>query len=587
MWGYLSDPFQYPFMQRALLEVLLLSVPAGLLGCWIVLRRLSFLTHAVGAATFPGLVLGFGLGFSPWLGAFGVAGGSPAHSRRSSAARSSTPGAITGLLLATALAAGSVLVSDVFHSSARSTACSSGASSESATTTSGARARARRCLHVAVVLVAGRGLLAVSFAPDTAASLGYRRGCYDAGLLLLLGAAVVSSSAAIGGFVVSGLLVVPAATARLLARSVLQLQLGGAPLAAVEAAAGPRARLPARRPARRRHRGARRVGLPGRRAGSRRAASAPSRRRLAVAALAWPGGPGRRRLRHDAPTPARPARGAVRVVATTTQLQDLVRNVGGSRVRVTGILKPNVDPHEYEPRPSDAVGLTKARLVVESGAGLDAWMGTLIDQAGTDTRVWVASSGLKLRPGDAEEPQGDPHWWHDPDDFARAATALARRARQGRPGRQGGLRGQRPPLRGRDPGDGRGQPAPAARSCPSPQRRLVTNHDAFAYLAAHYHITIVGSVLRSLSTAAEPSARDIAALVNKIRAPHVRAIFTETSVNPKLEQQIAREAGVQVYANLYGDTLGPPGSKGDTYLHMERWNVTVIVDGLLGRPIPA
>ena len=73
MIGYLTDPFQYPFMQRALVEVLLLSIPAGLLGSWIVLRRLSFLTHAVGAATFPGLVLGFGLGFSPWLGAFGVA----------------------------------------------------------------------------------------------------------------------------------------------------------------------------------------------------------------------------------------------------------------------------------------------------------------------------------------------------------------------------------------------------------------------------------------------------------------------------------------------------------------------------------
>jgi zinc/manganese transport system substrate-binding protein/manganese/iron transport system substrate-binding protein len=125
------------------------------------------------------------------------------------------------------------------------------------------------------------------------------------------------------------------------------------------------------------------------------------------------------------------------------------------------------------------------------------------------------------------------------------------------------------------------------RRLPVAQRRLVTNHDAFAYLAAHYDLTIVGSVLDSLSTAAEPSAKDLASLVQKIRDQHVRAIFTESSVNPKLEQQIAREAGVRVYANLYGDTLGPPGSKGDTYLRMERWNVTVIVDGLLGRPIPA
>ena len=66
----------------------------------------------------------------------------------------------------------------------------------------------------------------------------------------------------------------------------------------------------------------------------------------------------------------------------------------------------------------------------------------------------------------------------------------------------------------------------------------------------------------------------------------MKAIFTESSINPKLEQQIAREAGVKVYANLYGDTLGPAGSKGATYVQMERWNVTAIVDGLLGRPVP-
>jgi ABC-type Zn uptake system ZnuABC Zn-binding protein ZnuA len=278
--------------------------------------------------------------------------------------------------------------------------------------------------------------------------------------------------------------------------------------------------------------------------------------------------------------------GSLHVVVTTTQLQDLVRNVGGGRVQVTGILKANVDPHEYEPRPSDALSLTKASLVVESGVGLDSWMGSLIDQAGTGTRVWVASRGLTLRRGDADEPAGDPHWWHDPDDFARAATALAQVLGQvdpaGKAAYAANARRYVARIHAMDAANRR-----LLRQLPVHQRRLVTNHDAFAYLAAHYHITVVGSVLDSLSTAAQPSARDLATLVKRIRAQHVRAIFTESSVNPKLEQQIAREAGVQVYANLYGDTLGPPGSKGDTYLHMERWNVTVIVDGLLGRPIPA
>jgi ABC-type Mn2+/Zn2+ transport system permease subunit len=237
MIGYVTDPLQYPFMQRAFVEVLLLSVPAGLLGGWIVLRRLSFLTHAVGAATFPGLVLGFGLGFSPWLGAFGVAaifGGAQSTLERRCKLDA---GAITGLLLATALAAGSVLTSNVFHSSGTVDGLLFG-SLLGIGDADIARALVLDVVCVALLLVAGRGLLATSYAPETAASLGYRRGVYDALLLLVLGAAVVSCSAAIGGFVVSGLLVVPAATARLLARSVLQLQLGATLLAAVESALG-------------------------------------------------------------------------------------------------------------------------------------------------------------------------------------------------------------------------------------------------------------------------------------------------------------------------------------------------------------
>jgi zinc/manganese transport system substrate-binding protein/manganese/iron transport system substrate-binding protein len=275
----------------------------------------------------------------------------------------------------------------------------------------------------------------------------------------------------------------------------------------------------------------------------------------------------------------------VPVVATTTQLQDLVRNVGGSRVSVIGILHPNVDPHEYEPRPSDAVALSEARLIVESGVGLDQWMSKLIGQAGGSAPVFVASNGLKIRPGDSAEPQGDPHWWHDPANFARAATALAAALSRvdpaGRSTYAGNAARYVARLKAMDAANRR-----TLRALPAARRTLVTNHDAFRYLAAHYHIRIVGSVLSSLSTAAQSSAGQIADLIGRIRAQHVAAIFTESSINPRLEQQIASEAGVRVYANLYGDTLGPPGSPGATYLQMERWNVTAITDGLLGRLMP-
>ena len=144
--------------------------------------------------------------------------------------------------------------------------------------------------------------------------------------------------------------------------------------------------------------------------------------------------------------------GTITVVATTTQMQDLVRNVGGRRVHVVGILRPNVDPHDFEPTPSAVVALAGAKLVVESGVGLDAWADQLIDGAGTSAPVFDASAGLPLRPD-------DPHWWGDPTLVERAAVALGRRLGQVDPGPSRRLPAKRRPLREPGRGDGRRQPA--------------------------------------------------------------------------------------------------------------------------------
>jgi ABC-type Zn uptake system ZnuABC Zn-binding protein ZnuA len=199
--------------------------------------------------------------------------------------------------------------------------------------------------------------------------------------------------------------------------------------------------------------------------------------------------------------------------------------------------------------------------------------------------VWVASHGLPLRTGDSSEPAGDPHWWHDPTLFERAATALGERLASIDPAHADAYRANASSyvtrIQAMDAANTR-----LIATVPRGERKLVTNHDAFGYFAAHYGITVVGSVLPSLSTVAQPSAKDVVDLIGKIRAEHVRAIFTESSLNPALEQQIASEAGVKVYANLYGDTLGPPGSPGATYIGMERWNMRAMVAGFLGTPPP-
>jgi zinc/manganese transport system substrate-binding protein len=273
-----------------------------------------------------------------------------------------------------------------------------------------------------------------------------------------------------------------------------------------------------------------------------------------------------------------PKAGRVTVVATTTQMQDLVRNVGGRDVHMVGILEPNVDPHDFEPTPSTAIALSGAKLVVESGAGLDRWTAGLVSNSVPGTPIWVASAGLPLR-GD------DPHWWFDPTLFEQAAKDLGDRLASLDPAHASAYRARAEAyalrIRAMDAANRR-----LIATVPPAKRLLVTNHDAFGYFAAHYGIRVVGSVIPSLSTEAQPSASDVATLITRIRAQHVQAIFTESSLSPKLEQQIAAEAGVKVYANLYGDTLGPAGSPGATYLGMERWDMQAMVAGFLGTRPP-
>src|SRR5207253_11006479 len=115
---------------------------------------------------------------------------------------------------------------------------------------------------------------------------------------------------------------------------------------------------------------------------------------------------------------------------------------------------------------------------------------------------------------------------------------------------------------------------------PPAQRKMVTNHDAFGYFIDRYGLTFVGSIIPSMSTESQPSAQDVAQLIQKIKAEHVRAIFLESSINPKLAEQIGQDAGVKVVDTLYGDTLGDAGTPGATYEGMMRYNTDTIVSAL-------
>jgi ABC-type Zn uptake system ZnuABC Zn-binding protein ZnuA len=272
--------------------------------------------------------------------------------------------------------------------------------------------------------------------------------------------------------------------------------------------------------------------------------------------------------------------GVLDVVATTTQVADFTRVVGGDRVRVTGLVKANVDAHDFEPSPADVDAIARADLVVKNGVGLEKWLDDTIKSSGFAGPVVDASRGVPLRRVPGEGP--DPHIWQNPQNArvmaANVERALAQASPSGAATFRANLDAYTRQLTALD--------AEVQRQIDGlANKMLVTNHDAFGYYVERYGLVFVGSVIPSFDTTAELSGADIRELVARIKQTRVKAIFSEASLPPKTAQAIAAEAGVKVVQGedaLYGDSLGPPGSDGDTYLEMVRHNTRTIVSNLSG-----
>ncbi|WP_354698488.1 hypothetical protein DSM112329_04170 [Paraconexibacter sp. AEG42_29] len=280
-----------------------------------------------------------------------------------------------------------------------------------------------------------------------------------------------------------------------------------------------------------------------------------------------------------------PAR-SVAVVATTTQVGDIVRAVGGSSVEVTQLLAPNTDPHDYEPRPKDVRATAGADVVFTSGDDLDHWMEDVVKQSGGSPATVDLAEGLpQTLPGEdhghGEASEHDPHWWHDPRNVEAAVGVIAAALVKAEPAARGAVERAAAAyvakVRKLDAGI-----TACFDAVPAAERKLVTDHDAFGYFARRYGITVVGAVIPSQTTQAQPSAAAISRLARVIRAQAVKAVFPESSVNARLARAIAKQTGATAGLTLYGDTLGPEGSPGATYLTMERANADAMIKGFTG-----
>ena len=279
-----------------------------------------------------------------------------------------------------------------------------------------------------------------------------------------------------------------------------------------------------------------------------------------------------------------PADGRLRVVATTTQVGEAARGVGGDDIALTVLLRPGAEAHEFEITPPAAAAIEKSDVILESGAGLETWLRHPLETLGGADRLRGMSVGVKLRAPDGSDQAGsvDPHYWLT----APNAILIVENVRDA-------LSAARPELTSSFADRAAAYIARLNRAdveirrliaeIPKARRGIVTNHDALGYFMDAYGLRFVGSIFPSLDVSADPNPAQLANLADTIRSEGVTAIFSESAVNPKLARAIADETGARVVDRpLYTDSLGPPGSGADTLDGMLLYDAQVIHDALVG-----
>lgn len=271
------------------------------------------------------------------------------------------------------------------------------------------------------------------------------------------------------------------------------------------------------------------------------------------------------------------------VVATSTMIADWVAQVGGDHIELTGLLQPGADPHVYEPVPADSIAFEEADLIFYNGYDLEPNLIRLMNAAGVNAER--IALGEVVPPLDLEEDGSivpDPHVWGDVsnvlpmvDVIRDQLIALAPDQAESFTANAETYRAELTQLHG--------WIGEQTATIPPNQRQLVTTHDAFQYYARAYGLTVVGTLI-GISTEEQPSARTVQQLVNSIRTLGVPAIFAETTINPQLITTVAQEAGVTLASQeLYSDSIGSPGSDGDSYIAMMAANTRTIVENLGGQ----
>lgn len=264
----------------------------------------------------------------------------------------------------------------------------------------------------------------------------------------------------------------------------------------------------------------------------------------------------------------------LKIVASFSILGDMVQQVVGEHADVTTIVGPDADAHVYQPSVADARAVADADVIFVNGLGFETWSKTLIAESGTDASVHVATQGVKIVKVDGET---DPHAWNSLSNGVVYVNNIAAVLSNKIPEKADIIETNRATyantLMALD-----ASTKTKLSQLPAEKRTVVTAHDAFGYLADAYDMTFLAPV--GIDTEAEPSAQELAVLIDQLKADGAAALFIENITSPALVQQIADETGLTIGGRLFSDALSERGGPATSYLAMFEHNLNTLLTAL-------
>jgi len=271
----------------------------------------------------------------------------------------------------------------------------------------------------------------------------------------------------------------------------------------------------------------------------------------------------------------------LKVLASFSILGDLVQNVGGDRVEVGTVVGANGNAHVYAPSPADSRRIVAAKLVVVNGLGFEGWLDRLVKASDTKAPVVAASAGVKplQRAGerDHDHDRTDPHAWQSVANVKIYVANIRDALSKVDPAGQGAYAANAAAYLAKlDALDQEVKDTVA--KIPPDRRRVITSHNAFGYFQSAYGIAFIAP--QGMSTEAEPSAKDLAAIIALIRREKISAVFLENVTDERLIRQVASETRAKIGGTLYSDALTEPNGPAPTYIDLIRHNVRQLAAAL-------